>query len=127
MDRSKPGAAQPKKQVTLKNWFDKSSNASKATNKVASASQFASKTRSEPKTPESQRIDVRALNSSAVKSAASSEADFSAADTPPTSDAIDVDMLSAEEMDESARSKRVSICSSYHHIVPGFGWKGNRG
>ena len=113
MDRSKTGAAaQPKKQLTLKNWFEKPSNASSKVgkNSAASTSQFASKSRPEPKTPESKRIDVLELTSSAAKSPVSSEADYSTADTPPTSDAIDVDMLSAEELEEGTRSKRVSAC-----------------
>ena len=124
MERSKTGAAaQPKKQLTLKNWFEKPSNASSKVgkNSAASTSQFASKSRPEPKTPESKRIDVLEHTSSAAKSPISSEADYNAADTPPTSDAIDVDMLSAEELEEGTRGKRVSVCPPFElYLVHGF-------
>lgn len=61
----------------------------------------------EPKTPESKPISRRALNSSAAVSSRSSHggSQSSIKDTPPTSDVIDVDMVSSDEED---RDKRVS-------------------
>ncbi|KII87843.1 hypothetical protein PLICRDRAFT_176607 [Plicaturopsis crispa FD-325 SS-3] len=56
------------------------------------------------RTPESKGKDDRALNSSAVASPKSSDAGSSTKDTPPTSDAIDVDMMSADE-DEDAKKR----------------------
>ncbi|PBK99844.1 DNA mismatch repair protein msh6 [Armillaria gallica] len=96
------------KQKSLMGWLSKGpdatpakSNASKPALKAPNAS------KSQPKnlrTPESTKPDMRVLNSSA---SVSSFGDGSIKDTPPTSDPIDVDMLSEEE-DAPRKRSRIS-------------------
>lgn len=101
--------AEPMKQKSLMSFFGKSTNATpnakaKGTLKPvgtsandASMSQPSSQEPSsqELRTPESKSRNIRALNSSAMASSTSSRG----RSTPPTSDPVDVDMLSSDEED----------------------------
>jgi len=119
-----------KKQITLNAWFEKSTNLKTSSNAKsskakapapadlgvsASVSQvLPSGTRLGPKTPESKKPDARILNSSAGRSPLSSDGGYSAMDTPPTSDIVDVDMLSEEEEPkERIQVKSVSACVTF--------------
>jgi hypothetical protein len=109
-----------KKQVTLKTWFAKSTSNDKDVGPGVQS--LASGTRSEPKTPESKKTDVRILNSSALRSPASSDIGFSAMETPPTSDPIDIDMMSVDE--EPKERVRVGIVSAGSMILSTFVFQG---
>ncbi|RDB29773.1 DNA mismatch repair protein msh6 [Hypsizygus marmoreus] len=96
-------SVEPMKQKSLMSWFGKNPNAtpnSKAQSTKpkpkltpdASSSQPSSQ---EPRTPASKSMDLAALNSSAMASSTSSRG----RSTPPTSDPIDIDMLSSGEED----------------------------
>lgn len=98
--------AEPK-QKSLMTWFGKGPAAtpnSKTTkpsvkgSAKSSASQSQPSSSQEPRTPESKSLDFNALNSSVMASSASSIG----RSTPPTSDPIDVDMMSSDE-DEGIR------------------------
>lgn len=116
--------AEPKKQKSLMAFFSKGPAATpsaksagkpfvapKPVKRDASQSSVSSAiSHASPVTPELKRPNVRALNSSAAASSASSYGGSSVKDTPPTSDLIDVDMLSDEEdRNQRVRVKTVSI------------------
>ncbi|KAJ6547168.1 DNA mismatch repair protein msh6 [Mycena capillaripes] len=89
------------KQKSLMSWFGKAP-AKPAPNTQTKEPQASSNASKVPQTPESKRPDIAALNSSA---AASTSSYGSSKETPPTSDVIDVDMLSSEEEDRRVRVK----------------------
>lgn len=117
---SKP-QAETMKQKSLMSWFAKESNstpnakptklgssaksAPTASKRDASSSQFSSS--QEPRTPESKSMDFMALNSSAMVSSNS----LRGGSTPPTSDPIDVDMVSSDEDEKQSIRKPVSTNS----------------
>lgn len=107
---------EPMKQKSLMSWLSKGPNATPnakttkpsaksaptTSNHDAFSSQLSSS--QEPCTPESKSMDFLALNSSAIGSSIS----LGSRSTPPTSDPIDVDMVSSdEEAKESIRKPRV--------------------
>ncbi|KAG7445110.1 DNA mismatch repair protein Msh6, partial [Guyanagaster necrorhizus] len=97
------------KQKSLMGWLSKGSNATPArptasTPAVKTSNASTSKP-ANPRTPQSTKPDIRVLNSSA---SVSSFGDSAIKDTPPTSDPIDVDMLSEED----APRKRNRVVSS---------------
>ncbi|KAJ6488686.1 muts domain V-domain-containing protein [Mycena vitilis] len=97
---SKPSGDEPK-QKSLMSWFGKAPTKPAPKAKPKEPSSNASKV---PQTPESKRPDVAMLNSSAAASA-SSYGGSSSKETPPTSDPIDVDMLSSDEEHTRVRVK----------------------
>jgi DNA mismatch repair protein MSH6 len=112
---SKPHA-EPLKQKSLMSFFSKGPNttpnakvqksfakpAPKASKPDASSSQQSSQ---DPCTPESKSMDLLALNSSAMGSSNS----WRGRSTPPTSDPIDVDMVSSDEDEKQIVRKAASI------------------
>jgi DNA mismatch repair protein MSH6 len=90
-------------------WFGKAPEKPAPKAKPKETSSNASKV---PQTPDSKRPDVSVLNSSAAAST-SSYGGSSSKETPPTSDVIDVDMLSSEEEGRRVRVKTVRLRSSY--------------
>lgn len=99
--------AEPTKQKSLMTWFSKAPNntGASATKSAPNASTPQSRARlpADPHTPESKGLDLRVLNSSAAVSSKYSDAGSSVKDTPPTSDPIDIDMLSSTEEEENQR------------------------
>jgi hypothetical protein len=95
------------KQKSLMSWFGQPSSSNNSNPKPANAkltaqnvaSNSASKSRQVPKTPDPKGRDALVAISPAAMSSRSSDGGLSALDTPPTSDPIDIDMLSAEEDD----------------------------
>ncbi|KAG5338497.1 hypothetical protein C0989_007269 [Termitomyces sp. Mn162] len=112
------------KQKSLMSWFSKDTNAPSSTMKpqaktklVVAPSDDASMSQSssqEPQTPASKSSNIRALNSSAMGRSVSSRSHS----TPPTSDPIDVDMLTSDEEDPhlvqktSQRKRKVVLLDS---------------
>lgn len=76
--------------------FTSSQNPARQSNKQTSSASSASKLQN-PTTPEAKSSDILAPTSSAGGSTGSSGGCSSVKQTPPTSDLVDVDMLSAEE------------------------------
>ncbi|KAJ7197253.1 muts domain V-domain-containing protein [Mycena pura] len=113
------------KQKSLMTWFGKAPDNPP---RKSTPKQPASNATTVPQTPESKRPDLRVLNSSAAASA-SSYGGSSSKDTPPTSDVIDIDMLSDQEdqrvrvttgkrkivVDDSDEERMASEASSVHH------------
>lgn len=98
------------KQKSLMGWFGKTptQDEKKPKKPVASASKSAN-----PITPKSKKVDTSALLSSAAASTTSSAGGSSGRDTPPTSDAIDVDMDEDEDDAPRGRTKSVRYMRSY--------------
>ncbi|KAK7023852.1 DNA mismatch repair protein [Favolaschia claudopus] len=96
-------AATPKdgKQKSLMTYFGKPAAKPEPKSQPIPSASNASKV---PQTPESKHPDIHALNSSAAAST-SSYGGSSSKETPPTSDVIDVDMLSSGEDDKPVRVK----------------------
>lgn len=95
-------AADGMKQKSLMGWFAK-----------GGGSEGSQSAKSQPKakparTPERKTLKDTAALSSSMASVRSSGAASSIKDTPPTSDAVDVDMMSVEEL-EPVPSKSVSV------------------
>ena len=121
---SKPHT-EPMKQKSLMSWFGKGPSATpnakttKSSAKLAptsskrdaSSSQLSSS--QEPCTPESKSMNFLALNSSAMGGSASSRG----RSTPPTSDPIDVDMVSSDEDAKRSIRKPVSKNPSNRKFV----------
>ena|ERR1700761_1188633 len=99
------------KQKSLMTWFGKAPDNPP---RKSTPKQPASNATTVPQTPESKRPDLRVLNSSAAASA-SSYGGSSSKDTPPTSDVIDIDMLSDQE-DRRVRVTTVRLASMYLSI-----------
>ncbi|KAJ7208168.1 muts domain V-domain-containing protein [Mycena haematopus] len=90
------------KQKSLMTYFEKAP--AKPSPKPKPKESASNPSESTPQTPESKRPDLTALNSSAAAST-SSYGGSSSKETPPTSDVIDVDMLSSEEEQTRVRVK----------------------
>src|ERR1700728_4493320 len=108
------------KQKSLTSFFGKPS-AAKAGSSQKPAAQSSGKPSSlnasksqNPRTPESKGLHTLAPNSSAGASSKSSGGGSSVKQTPPTSDPIDVDMLSAEE-EENERVQAKGVSNSASH------------
>jgi hypothetical protein len=106
------------KQKSLMSWLGQSSSSSNTNTKSAKppaqngASNTSINSRLEPKTPESRGRDALTLVSPAAMSSRSSDGGLSALETPPTSDPVDVEMLSAEEEETSRVVSSVMLISS---------------
>lgn len=114
-------SAEPKKQKSLMAFFSKGPAATPGSTTKSAGKPFvapkpvkrdasqssvsSSRSQMSPVTPELKRPNIRALNSSAAASSTSSYGGSSVKDTPPTSDLIDVDMMS----DEEDRNQRVRV------------------
>ncbi|KIJ14719.1 hypothetical protein PAXINDRAFT_180906 [Paxillus involutus ATCC 200175] len=90
------------KQKSLMNFFGKppDTKSSKPSGPTVFKSTSATK---QMRTPESKTTSSRLVTSSVTRSSRSSDVEGSVRDTPPTSDPIDVDMLSAEEVNSSTK------------------------
>lgn len=110
------------KQKSLMAWLKKPqtgpNNAAQSTSGAAKVQPVKQGKAIELRTPESKKYDRAHIHSSGVKSSRSSDGGSSVKDTPPTSDPVDVDMLSAEESSESERvqAKSVSIFAEIDRI-----------
>lgn len=108
------------KQKSLTSFFSKTPNGASSSqakpvpkpvirkSSAMSASEDASGTAHEPHTPETKAVNARAIASSVVASSSSR-----IASTPPTSDPIDVDMLSDGEAEAGKRAHVKSVVSPY--------------
>jgi hypothetical protein len=120
--KSKP-QADNLKQKSIVSWFGQpnsgnSSNAKSATSKLTTqkvASELASNARQEPGTPHTKTQKTRPMNSPSAFSSKSSDAGISVMETPPTSDPVDVDMMSVEEEEESVAG--VKLVSSFFNVI----------
>jgi DNA mismatch repair protein MSH6 len=99
-DSNKPGVKSIKQGISSKSVASKSHPTSTSP-------------RSEPKTPESKGPEARILSSSLAKSSRSSDGGLSEIDTPPTSDPVDIEMLSSVEENQNVQVKPVSYCGDF--------------
>ncbi|KAJ3752036.1 hypothetical protein EV360DRAFT_97567 [Lentinula raphanica] len=113
---SKSKSSESLKQKSMMSFFGKPQQSTPSSqnkkSKPAKDTQTKPKPKSKPKdassdsplqTPATKKTNLRVLNSSLAASSSSCGSDIQ--DTPPTSDAIDVDMLDMMESEESVRSK----------------------
>jgi hypothetical protein len=134
--KSKP-QADNLKQKSIVSWFGQpnsgnSSNTKSATSKPTTqkvASELSPNARQGPGTPHTKTQKTRPLNSPSALSSKSSDAGISVMETPPTSDPVDVDMMSVEEEEESVTG--VKLVSSFFlklslSLANTTGWQNNK-
>jgi DNA mismatch repair protein MSH6 len=103
------------KQKSIISWFGQpSSHNAKATQSKLTTENVASKSRAELNTPKNKGRDAHVGNSPSGFSSKSSDAGLSALETPPTSDPVDVEMLS---MDEEEHENHQPVSASLSSIA----------
>lgn len=97
------------KQKSIISWFgQQSSHNAKATQSKLTTENVASKSRPELNTPKNKARDAHVVNSPSGFSSKSSDAGLGALETPPTSDPVDVEMLSMDEDENHVTAQPVS-------------------